>query len=325
MLKPNFKSISTAIFKSNGWKIDLYLFPYLTLIFILPAVFTQKSATESVGGFLRWFLIKLLAVLFAYLIYLKIYYLLTTRNRNNLKFYEIFVIGAFGGAVSGLLTALIISLTKFVNTDKSFIAQVIGPAITAGIWLPIACATSVGYRKLSDLYQTLNSQFNSKIIEEIHKSDLFKEAVVNKDRITTEQIINIVTSSEDYSAAAKDLGQIVVKNEKFKFLKIKRIKEIFSILARGNRIFNISVKVAPLNPFLFTLVMTTVVFFGAIQNNPAISGLIVTAYIATYTYVFHRLQVFLYEKYDNWFWLSIVCDVACLLSCLLYTSDAADE
>ena len=317
MLKHNFKSISTVVFKSNEWKIDLYLFPYLTLIFILPAVFTQKSATESVGGFLRWFLIKLLAVLFAYLIYLKIYYLLTTRNRNNLKFYEIFVIGAFGGAVSGLLTALIISLTKFVNTDKSFIAQVIGPAITAGIWLPIACATSVGYRKISDLHQTLNSQFNIKIIEEIHKSDLFKEAVVNKDRITTEQIINIVTNSEDYSSAAKDLGQIGVKNEKFKFLKIKRIKEIFSILARGNRIFNISVKVAPLNPFLFTLVMTTVVFFGAIQNNPTISGLIVTAYIATYTYVFQRLQVFLYEKYDNWFWLSIVCDVACLLSYML--------
>jgi signal transduction histidine kinase len=63
--------------------------------------------------------------------------------------------------------------------------------------------------------------------------------------------------------------------------------------------------------------MTTVVFFGAIQNNPTISGLIVTAYIATYTYVFHRLQVFFYERLANWFWLSIVCDVACLLSFML--------
>ena len=314
MLKPNFKSISTAIFKSNGWKIDLYLFPYLTLIFILPAIFTQKSATESVDGFLGWFLIKLLAVLFAYLIYLKIYYLLTTRNRNNLKFYEIFVIGAFGGAVSGLLTALIISLTKFVSTDKSFIAQVIGPAITAGIWLPIACTSSVGYRKISDLYQTLNSQFNSKITQDIRSSDLFKEKIANRDRITTQQIINIVKSSKDYSAAAKDLGHIGVKNEKFKFLKIKRIKDVFSLLARGNNIFRISVKVQPLNPVLFTLAMTSVILFGVIQNNPTISGLIVITYIATYTYIFHRLQVFFYEKYDNWFWLSIVCDVACLLS-----------
>ena len=314
MLKHNFKSISAVVFKTNEWKIDLYLFPYLTLIFILPAVFTQKSATESVGGFLRWFLIKLLAVLFAYLIYLKIYYLLTTRNRNNLKFYEIFVIGAFGGAVSGLLTALIISLTKFVSTDNSLVSQLTGPATTGAVWLPITCASSVSYKKISDLYQTLNSQFNSKITQDIRSSDLFKEKIANKDRITTEQIINIVKSSEDYSAAAKDLGQIYVKNEKFKFLKIKRIKEIFSILARGNRIFNISVKVAPLNPFLFTLVMTTVVFFGAIQNNPTISGLIVTAYIATYTYVFHRLQLYFYEKAANFFWLSIVCDVACLLS-----------
>jgi len=72
--------------------------------------------------------------------------------------------------------------------------------------------------------------------------------------------------------------------------------------------------VAPLNPVLFTLVMTSVILFGVIQNNPTISGLIVITYIATYTYVFHRLQVFFYEKYDNWFWLSIVCDVACLLS-----------
>jgi len=317
MLKHNFKSISAVVFKTNEWKIDLYLFPYVTIIFILPAVFTEESATESVGGYLRWFLIKLSAVLFAYLIYLKIYHLLTIRNRNNLRFYEIFAIGAFGGAVSGLLTALIISLTKFVSTDNSLVSQLIGPATTGGVWLPITCASSVSYKKISDLYQTLNSQFNSKIIEEIHKSDLFKEAVVNKDRITTEQIINIVTSSEDYSAAAKDLGQIVVKNEKFKFLKIKRIKEIFSVVARGNKIFNISVKVAPLNPFLFTLVMTTVVFFGAIQNNPAISGLIVTAYIATYTYVFHRLQLYFYEKAANFFWLSIVCDVACLLSYML--------
>ena len=314
MLKPNFKSISTAIFKSNGWKIDLYLFPYLTLIFILPAVFTQKSATESVGGFLRWFLIKLLAVLFAYLIYLKIYYLLTTRNRNNLKFYEIFVIGAFGGAVSGLLTALIISLTKFVSTDNSLVSQLIGPATTGGVWLPITCASSVSYKKISDLYQTLNSQFNSKITEEIHKSDLFKEAVINKDRITTEQIITIIKSNKDYSAAAHDLEQISSKKERFKSLKIKRIRNIFNILGRGNNIFKISVKVAPLNPVLFTLVMTSVILFGVIQNNPTISGLIVITYIATYTYIFHRLQVFFYEKYDNWFWLSIVCDVACLLS-----------
>ena len=314
MLKHNFRSISTVVFKSNEWKIDLYLFPYVTIIFILPAVFTEESATESVGGYLRWFLIKLSAVLFAYLIYLKIYHLLTIRNRNNLRFYEIFAIGAFGGAVSGLLTALIISLTKFVSTDNSLVSQLIGPATTGGVWLPITCASSVSYKKISDLYQTLNSQFNSKITEEIHKSDLFKEAVINKDRITTEQIITIIKSNKDYSAAAHDLEQISSKKERFKSLKIKRIRNIFNILGRGNNIFKISVKVAPLNPVLFTLVMTSVILFGVIQNNPTISGLIVITYIATYTYIFHRLQVFFYEKYDNWFWLSIVCDVACLLS-----------
>ena len=314
MLKHNFRSISTVVFKSNEWKIDLYLFPYVTIIFILPAVFTEESATESVGGYLRWFLIKLSAVLFAYLIYLKIYHLLTIRNRNNLRFYEIFAIGAFGGAVSGLLTALIISLTKFVSTDNSLVSQLIGPATTGAVWLPITCVSSVSYRKISDLYQTLNSQFNSKIIEEIHKSDLFKEAVVNKDRITTDQIITIIKSNKDYSTAAHDLEQIGIKKEKFKSLKIKRIRNIFYILGRGNNIFKISVKVAPLNPVLFTLVMTSVILFGVIQNNPTISGLIVITYIATYTYIFHRLQVFFYEKYDNWFWLSIVCDVACLLS-----------
>ena len=314
MLKHNFKSISAVVFKTNEWKIDLYLFPYITIIFILPAVFTEKSATESVGGYLRWFLIKLSAVLFAYLIYLKIYHLLTIRNRNNLRFYEIFAIGAFGGAVSGLLTALIISLTKFVSTDNSLVSQLTGPATTGAVWLPITCASSVSYKKISDLYQTLNSQFNSKITQDIRSSDLFKEKIANKDRITTEQIINIVKSSKDYSAAAKDLGHIGVKNEKFKFLKIKRIKDVFSLLARGNNIFKISVKVAPLNPVLFTLAMTSVILFGVIQNNPTISGLIVITYIATYTYIFHRLQVFFYEKYDNWFWLSIVCDVACLLS-----------
>jgi signal transduction histidine kinase len=314
MLKHNFRSISTVVFKSNEWKIDLYLFPYVTIIFILPAVFTEESATESVGGYLRWFLIKLSAVLFAYLIYLKIYHLLTIRNRNNLRFYEIFAIGAFGGAVSGLLTALIISLTKFVSTDNSLVSQLIGPATTGGVWLPITCVSSVSYRKISDLYQTLNSKFNSKLIEEIHKSDLFKEAVVNKDRITTDQIITIIKSNKDYSAAAHDLEQIGIKKEKFKSLKIKRIRNIFYILGRGNNIFKISVKVAPLNPVLFTLVMTSVILFGVIQNNPTISGLIVITYIATYTYIFHRLQVFFYEKYDNWFWLSIVCDVACLLS-----------
>ena len=314
MLKHNFKSISAVVFKTNEWKIDLYLFPYITIIFILPAVFTEKSATESVGGYLRWFLIKLSAVLFAYLIYLKIYHLLTIRNRNNLRFYEIFAIGAFGGAVSGLLTALIISLTKFVSTDNSLVSQLIGPATTGAVWLPITCASSVSYKKISDLYQTLNSQFNSKITQDIRSSDLFKEKIANKDRITTEQIINIVKSSKDYSAAAKDLGHIGVKNEKFKFLKIKRIKDVFSLLARGNNIFRISVKVQPLNPVLFTLAMTSVILFGVIQNNPTISGLIVTAYIATYTYVFHRLQVFFYERLANWFWLSIVCDVACLLS-----------
>ena len=230
MLKHDFKSISKVVFKFNEWKIDLYLFPYITIIFTLPAVFTEKSATESVGGYLRWFLIKLLAVLFAYLIYLKIYHLLTIRNRNNLSFYQIFAIGAFGGAVSGLLTALIISLTKFVSTDTGFIFQVIGPATTGGVWLPIACASSVSYMKISDLYQTLNSKFTSKITKEIRSSDLFKEKIVNKDRITTDQIINIIKSKIDYSAAASDLAEIGKKKEKVKFLKTRKIKDLLYVL-----------------------------------------------------------------------------------------------
>ena len=227
MLKHNFKNISKFVFKTNEWKIDLYLFPYLTIIFILPAVFTEKSATESVGGYLRWFLIKLLAVLFSYFIYLKIYHLLTLRNRNKLWFHEIFAIGAFGGAVSGLLTALIISLTGFVSTDTSFIFQVIGPATTGGVWLPIICASSVSYRKLSDLYQTLNSQFTSKVTQDIRGSDLFKEKIISRDRLMTEQIIDIVKSNKDYSAAAEDLGHVGVKHKKFKFLKLERTKNIF--------------------------------------------------------------------------------------------------
>ena len=317
MLKHNFKNISKFVFKTNEWKIDLYLFPYLTIIFILPAVFTEKSATESVGGYLRWFLIKLLAVLFAYLIYLRIYRLLTLRNRNNLWFYEIFAIGAFGGAVSGLLTALIISLTKFVSTDTSFIFQVIGPATTGGVWLPIICASSVSYRKLSDLYQTLNSQFTSKVTQDIRGSDLFKENIISKDRLMTEQIIDIVKSNKDYSAAARDLGHVGVKHEKFKFLKLERTKNIFSILAQFNNIFRISANAQPLNPFLFTSVITLVIFFSVIKNNPTISGLIVVTYVATYAYVFHRLQVFLYKKLANWFWLCTICDVACILSFIL--------
>ena len=317
MLKHNFKNISKFVFKTNEWKIDLYLFPYLTIIFILPAVFTEKSATESVGGYLRWFLIKLLAVLFSYFIYLKIYHLLTLRNRNKLWFHEIFAIGAFGGAISGLLTALIISLTGFVSTDTSFIFQVIGPATTGGVWLPIICASSVSYRKLSDLYQTLNSQFTSKVTQDIRDSDLFKEKIISRDRLMTEQIIDIVKSNKDYSAAARDLGHVGVKHEKFKFLKLEKTKNIFSILAQGNTIFRVSAKVQPLNPFLFTSVITLVMLFGVIKNNPTISGLIVVTYVATYAYVFHRLQVFLYKKLANWFWLCTICDVACILSFIL--------
>ena len=317
MLKHTFKSISTAALKTYDWKIDLYLFPYITLIFLLPAVFTEKGATESVGGYLRWFLIKLLAVLFAYLIYLKIYHLLTIRNRNNLSFYQIFAIGAFGGAVSGLLTALIISLTKFVSTDTSFIFQVIGPATTGGVWLPIACASSVSYMKISDLYQTLNSKFTSKITKEIRSSDLFKEKIVNKDRITTDQIINIIKSKIDYSAAASDLAEIGKKKEKVKFLKTRKIKDLLYVLSRSKNMLNVSVKVKPLNPVLFTLVITATILFSEVKNNPTVSGVIIVAYVSTYTYVFHRLQVFLYKKLANWFWLSVVCDVACILSFIL--------
>lgn len=133
----------------------------------------------------------------------------------------------------------------------------------------------------------------------------------------TEQIIDIVKSNKDYSAAARDLGHVGVKHEKFKFLKLERTKNIFSILAQFNNIFRISANAQPLNPFLFTSVITLVIFFSVIKNNPTISGLIVVTYVATYAYVFHRLQVFLYKKLANWFWLCTICDVACILSFIL--------
>jgi hypothetical protein len=102
------------------------------------------------------------------------------------------------------------------------------------VWLPICCASSVAFRKFTEINELLNSKLSIKIINEIKQSQLFKSAIENQDRITSSQIIKIIRNSADKNDLKENLGNFGFKRS----FKVFSFKDYFAKLFLFAKISN---------------------------------------------------------------------------------------
>jgi len=297
--------------KSPKWELDLYL--YFSIIFLFPSSLSEKSVTSSFTNFWHWSLVKFIQLVISYLFFRAVQNFINRSGRRNLYLYQVAIIGFAGGAVSTIVFYFTLNYSNFLNTERNYLSFLISNALMGLVWLPICCATSVAFRRFIEMNELLSSKLSIKVINEIKQSQLFKSAVDNEDRITSNQIIKIIENSN-----GEDDIKNVLKSAGFKrgiklFAFKDEVTKFFSVGIKSLKVNRYSIQHKPLNPLYFTFILTFIVALSVFKNDQSYHALVIVSYFAVYTYFFHSLQMIFYRKVKNWVWLVTLCDVLNLL------------
>jgi len=297
--------------KSPKWELDLYL--YFSIIFLFPSSLSEKSVTSSFTNFWHWSLVKFIQLVISYLFFRAVQNFINRSGRRNLYLYQIALIGFVGGSASTIVFYFTLNYSNFLNTERNYLSFLISNALMGLVWLPICCATSVAFRRFIEMNELLSSKLSIKVINEIKQSQLFKSAVENEDRITTNQIIKIIENSKGDDDRKNGLKSVGFKRGIKLFAFKDEVTKFFSVGIKSLKVNRYSIQHKPLNPFYFTFILSFIVALSVFKNDQSYHALVIVSYFAVYTYFFHSLQMIFYRKVKNWVWLATLCDVLNLL------------
>ena len=297
--------------KSPKWELDLYL--YFSIIFLFPSSLSEKSVTSSFTHFWHWSLVKFIQLVISYLFFRAVQNFINRSGRRNLYLYQVAIIGFAGGAASTIVFYFTLNYSNFLNTERNYLSFLISNALMGLVWLPICCATSVAFRRFIEMNELLSSKLSIKVINEIKQSQLFKSAVENEDRITSNQIIKIIENSKGDDDRKNGLKSVGFKRGIKLFAFKDEVTKFFSVGIKSLKVNRYSIQHKPLNPLYFTFILSFIVALSVFKNDQSYHALVIVSYFAVYTYFFHSLQMIFYRKVKNWVWLATLCDVLNLL------------
>ena len=297
--------------KSPKWELDLYL--YFSIIFLFPSSLSEKSVTSSFTHFWHWSLVKFIQLVISYLFFRAVQNFINRSGRRNLYLYQIALIGFVGGSTSTIVFYFTLNYSNFLNTERNYLSFLISNALMGLAWLPICCATSAAFRRFIEMNELLSSKLSIKVINEIKQSQLFKSAVENEDRITSNQIIKIIENSKGDDDRKNGLKSVGFKRGIKLFAFKDEVTKFFLVGIKSLKVNRYSIQHKPLNPLYFTFILTLIVALSIFKNDQSYHALVIVSYFAVYTYFFHSLQMIFYRKVKNWVWLATLCDVLNLL------------
>jgi len=297
--------------KSPKWELDLYL--YFSIIFLFPSSLSEKSVTSSFTHFWHWSLVKFIQLVISYLFFRAVQNFINRSGRRNLYLYQIALIGFVGGSTSTIVFYFTLNYSNFLNTERNYLSFLISNALMGLVWLPICCATSVAFRRFIEMNELLSSKLSIKVINEIKQSQLFKSAVNNEDRITSNQIIKIIENSKGKDDIKNGLKSAGFKRGIKLFAFKDEVTKFFSVGIKSLKVNRYSIQHKPLNPLYFTFILSFIVALSVFKNDQSYHALVIVSYFAVYTYFFHSLQMIFYRKVKNCVRLATLCDVLNLL------------
>ena len=301
--------------RSPKWELDLYL--YFSIIFLFPSSLSEKSVTSSLTQFWHWSLVKFAQLIISYLFFRTVRNFINRSGRRNLYLYQIALIGFVGGSASTIVFYFTLNYSSFLNTERNYLSFLISNGLMGLVWLPICCASSVAFRRFTEMNELLNSNLSIKVINEIKQSQLFKSAVENEDRITSNQIIKIIENSKDKDKIKNSLSSAGFNrgfNRGFKLFTFKDdVTKFFSVGIKSLKVNKYSIQHKPLNPLYFAFLITFIVALSVVKNDQSYHALVIVSYFFIYTYFSHSLQMIFYRRVKNWIWLASLCDVLNLL------------
>ena len=219
------------------------------------------------------------------------------------------LIGFAGGSASAIIVYLTLNFTNFLYTQRGDLSFFISTGVVGMIWLPICCVISLAFRRSTQMNDLINLKLSIDVTNEIKQSEDFRSAVVNNDRITSNQLFKIIENSKGKSLTQDDLSKARFKSAIGPSYFEDKVRNFFTAGIKFISMYKYSIQNKPLNPLYFTFVFVFIIASGVIKNSTPFQAFVIISYFAVYTYFFHALQMFFYRKLKNWIWLVNLCDL----------------
>ena len=121
------------------------------------------------------------------------------------------LIGFAGGSASAIIVYLTLNFTNFLYTERDYLSYFIGGGIVGMIWLPVCCVTAIAFKSSTQMNELINLKLSVDIINEIKQSNAFRSAVVNNDRITSNQLFKIIENNKGKGYTQDYLSKALIK------------------------------------------------------------------------------------------------------------------
>ena len=278
-----------------GWQapLNLSMAPLFIALALIPNVIVDlQSGSYGHGYLIKLFLVKLSALLL-WLLILKFAQIAIIRSKTKaINLFPLGFLGSVIGAITGTYVHYI-SLSVGLPVDSTtFLRRVLSTALIGFSWLPVTAILSSSFNRFKVMTSVLESSDNSKLRQNFRVSGFYKSYVVKLNSDISRRLFSITNNlSEEISKLAPDSQSAVQhveeiikvietkdirdfsnelenrislpKKKSLKF-KVSRLLTFFSITIEA---IYVSFKNSPLNPKIFTYIVTICTFGIAIRRN----------------------------------------------------------
>jgi two-component sensor histidine kinase len=273
--------------------LDLSMAPLFMALALIPNVIVDlQSGSHGHGYLIKLFLVKLSALLL-WLLILKFAQIAIIRSKT--KAINLFALGFLGSVIGAITGTYVhyISLSIGLPVDSTtFFRRVFSTALIGFSWLPVTVVLSSSFNRFKVMTSVLESSDNSKLRQNFRVSGFYKSYVVKLNTDISKRLFSITNNlSKDISKLAPDSQSAVQhveeiikvietkdlrdfsnelenkislpKKNSLKF-KVSRLLTFFSLTIEA---IYVSFKNSPLNPRIFTYIVTICTFGIAIRRN----------------------------------------------------------
>ncbi len=265
---------------------------FIALALIPNVIVDLQSGSHDHGYLIKLFLVKLSALLL-WLLILKFAQIAIIRSKT--KAINLFALGFLGSVIGAITGTYVhyISLSIGLPVDSTtFFRRVFSTALIGFSWLPVTVVLSSSFNRFKVMTSVLASSDNSKLRQNFRVSGFYKSYVVKLNTDISKRLFSITNNlSEEISKLAPDSQSAVqhveeiikvietkdirdfsnelenrislTKKKSLKF-KVSRLLTFFSITIEA---IYVSFKNSPLNPKIFTYIVTICTFGIAIRRN----------------------------------------------------------
>jgi len=273
--------------------LDLSLAPLFMGLALIPNVIVDlQSGPYGHGYLIKLCLVKLTALLL-WLLILK--FAQTAIIKSKTKAINLFALGLLGALIGTISAVYVhyISLYVGLPTDyTTFFRRVFSTALIGFSWLPVTVVLGSSFKRFKEITSVLEGGKNTKIRQNFRVSGFYKSYVFKLDTSISSRLFSITNSLSEKIAKLAPDSQSALKHaeEIIKLIETRELRDFsnelenkitlpkkISLKFKVTRLFTffsltvkaifVSFKKSPLNPRIFTYIVTICAVGVAIRRN----------------------------------------------------------